>query len=371
MALIYAGADGVLVLDHEHRFVDRRVESKEKLYARMLISKWNTRCWTLQEAVLARKLFWEFGQEIEILQPANMSSISRHSPAASQLISPGDGISQLLIKAVKAQVRTSDPGAVLVKSKKIGRLSLLNAEINFLGVWNELGQRSTTKINDIHVMLANLTDFSAGQIMAIPSQVERTKVMFFCHGSFPLDIMWNEGIRPDAGEDNANRWIPAIPGPEPLEDSTNILFTDVGLVFEPGLGPLPPQILVVERDPYSPYICLQYDDGPNQQWLRVECREVPDDKIQREMYHGSCYIIRGENAARFLIVNQQIPWHPQSDTLLLRYDCAASVRSVSKLALDGMAMPIVTANSQVAGRKIVIEHQQNSDTIAKIVRRSK
>ena len=57
--------------------------------------------------------------------------------------------------------------------------------------------------------------------------------------------------------------------------------------------------------------------------------------------------------------------------LLVRYDCAASVKPISKPTPDEMSVPIVTADRRLVGHKLASEHQQNPDTSAKMIRRSK
>ncbi|KAH0427996.1 het domain protein [Colletotrichum camelliae] len=49
MALVYSAAQATLVLDEELRRSEEKCEGREGLLARCLASKWNTRCWTLQE----------------------------------------------------------------------------------------------------------------------------------------------------------------------------------------------------------------------------------------------------------------------------------------------------------------------------------
>ncbi len=56
------------------------------------------------------------------------------------------------------------------------------SHINIYAVWNEIGRRSTTQDNDIHAILAGLTDFSPTRMMSFISQVERTKMMLLPHG---------------------------------------------------------------------------------------------------------------------------------------------------------------------------------------------
>ncbi|KAL9588302.1 MAG: hypothetical protein Q9203_002881 [Teloschistes exilis] len=60
MAQIYVEAQCVLVIDPELQKINHKGLSDEQVFANVLISAWNSRCWTLQEACMARIFYVQF-----------------------------------------------------------------------------------------------------------------------------------------------------------------------------------------------------------------------------------------------------------------------------------------------------------------------
>lgn len=68
MALIYTGAKEVLVLDAELDQFNLRSEPPQVTDARILYSRWNNRCWTLQEGALVRYCLFQFQDSLTQVQ---------------------------------------------------------------------------------------------------------------------------------------------------------------------------------------------------------------------------------------------------------------------------------------------------------------
>ncbi|KAH8727809.1 hypothetical protein GQ44DRAFT_71077 [Phaeosphaeriaceae sp. PMI808] len=80
--------------------------------------------------------------------------------------------------------------------------------------WNELAHRSTTMPEDLHVIIANLLDFNADQIMKIPTREERMRAMIFSFKLLPISLFWNTGPRWPVSQvtsGECNHWIPVEP----------------------------------------------------------------------------------------------------------------------------------------------------------------
>lgn len=60
MGQVYAGAESILVLDRELQSIRRQDLEQNEVLAHLSTSAWLTRCWTYQEAVLARRIFFQF-----------------------------------------------------------------------------------------------------------------------------------------------------------------------------------------------------------------------------------------------------------------------------------------------------------------------
>ncbi|TDZ23499.1 hypothetical protein Cob_v003343 [Colletotrichum orbiculare MAFF 240422] len=88
-------------------------------------------------------------------------------------------------------------------------------------MWATLAKRSTTKIDDIHVVLANLTDFKASEIQRLPQMQERTKVMLQSMEKFPARMLFVDGHRPMASKDHPDRWVLATPEQATLDTDTH------------------------------------------------------------------------------------------------------------------------------------------------------
>ncbi|KAH9236490.1 hypothetical protein K456DRAFT_1816442, partial [Colletotrichum gloeosporioides 23] len=231
MALVYSAAQATLVLDEELRRSEKESEGREGLLARCLASKWNTRCWTLQEGMLSRRCLFQFKDcvinisrepNFRVLLPHQKalfysSTISlRHeysSPAHSwsgiNLTIAQIALCHRLQHACNEQARITSEGLGIRYSQT--RLQSRTGVQHFFSMWTTLAKRSTTKADDLHVILANLTDFKASEIQQLPQLQDRTRVMLQNLDHFPVRIMYDDGHRPLAGADHPDRWIPARP----------------------------------------------------------------------------------------------------------------------------------------------------------------
>ena len=94
-----------------------------------------------------------------------------------------------------------------------------NGTTRFVSLWNELAGRSTTKPNDIFLIIANILDFDTRALL----QYERAEGMFqtiiLSLGGVPLSLFFNAGPRQDKDGSHQNRWVP-------FKISTDILTPD-------------------------------------------------------------------------------------------------------------------------------------------------
>ncbi|KAF6823259.1 het domain protein, partial [Colletotrichum musicola] len=187
MALVYSGAENTLVLDEELQQHKRETQPLESLWARCLASKWNSLC--------SRPL----GIVIVFSRPLPQTIL----------------IYQLQEACYEQAHTNTDWLSMRNNAKK--KVDDNSRTRHFISMWRTIAKRSSTKMDDIHVILANLTDFKASQIQEIPDLQDRTKVMLQSIGRFPVSIMYSRAIRPLAGKDHPDRWTPAIPGPELLD----------------------------------------------------------------------------------------------------------------------------------------------------------
>lgn len=248
MAVIYSSAAQVRVLDGELEQVSHEAEPWELIDARILCSKWNTRCWTLQEAALAHRIYFQFRKSSIPVEASRHYLIISHKISSGVTHDPDewprffepselanwryfDDITLNYLRATLCTLAGQSIHQDLERRPKgpprlWRRQRCFQRRAEFRRTWNDIGKRSTTKPEDIHIILANLTDFSAAQIMALKSPVERTKGLLHCQRSFPIDVLYNEAPRPEAGGDHHSR-------PHPLIEHALVRCTDKGLLFDP------------------------------------------------------------------------------------------------------------------------------------------
>ncbi|TEA10728.1 hypothetical protein C8034_v008607 [Colletotrichum sidae] len=249
MAFIYSAAEATLVLDDELLQFEKSHEPYEALLARCLASKWNSRCWTLQEGMLSKRCAFQFGDRC-----VNMSWWSHKFsfPRDSTAWRTTSGVrTQFDIQRCRLGLASSNTGWWKIADDSFGReilrhelqhacrmQSKLNAtglEIrysrtrleeteaskHFISMWATLSKRSTTKTDDIHVVLANLTDFKASEIQKLPHLQERTKVILQSMEKFPARMLFVDGYRPMASKDHPDRWVLATPEQATLDTDTH------------------------------------------------------------------------------------------------------------------------------------------------------
>ena len=394
MALIYTGAKQVLVLDTELEQVDRKSEPRELIDSRILCSKWNGRCWTLQEGALARKCLFQFRD--------TASAASRYDDSALQLIRRG---LKSPIRSLKSLWRfyidslfkqeldfyfpplrvSSDFSQVYIRQKlSLAAIRSAMADLDmvshaedrlepdkdlritkFVRSWNDVGRRSTTKAADIHVILANLTDFSAAQIMSLSSPVERTQMMLHCIGRFPLDMLYNDYPRPEAGGNHADRWVPSVPGSEPLSARALLRCAKEGLVLEAEHPRELPDIFHIDSASMPSRFCFRVPHNGAELWYWVDCILPTDDKLPRHAYTAAYLLVgrisnqvdasalRDIRGARLLASEGKTD---KSKKMYARFDCpVVYVIKKSPPSEELASVPIMAATKLPNNHKLVIE----------------
>ena len=84
-----------------------------------------------------------------------------------------------------------------------------NRESQLVRLCNEFLGRSTTKMEDIHGMLANLLDFDATKILSLRPE-DRTKALLCAQDYLPIGILFSNSSR-FVSEGYLNRWVPQCP----------------------------------------------------------------------------------------------------------------------------------------------------------------
>lgn len=95
-------------------------------------------------------------------------------------------------------------------------------------IWNELGVRSTTKSEDLHIIMTNLLDLDAGLVMRYP-RADRMRVMLRSIEKIPFSIFFHPGSGVAPTGDNLLRWLPEEPGGHKLKTGQYMDLTSHGL----------------------------------------------------------------------------------------------------------------------------------------------
>lgn len=356
MALIYKSAERVLVRDKELMCINWSSEPEELIYARVGCCRWNSRCWTLQEGALGNSLIYQFRNTA--LSTITLSSSrdregfsdSIHSPSIVSGLFRGCKIDSLISyfkrsnRSALSRPRAFDKAYLRslfwnaakkncdVRYTKSDYLS--SHDKVFIDTWNNLGQRSTSMAEDIHVILANLADFSAAQIMSFPSAVERTKIMLYCIESFPLDLLFVGCSRPGANGNHADRWIPAAPGPSPVRSKALLQYTRQGLEFHAKTQcNRDLRIFIADEGSYLQRFHFSFSYASFDIWALIDCVCVDDDQLPRDQLQSICLLLdfsyvknplaaNNLRGARFYVRKEtRDPWN-----LRVRYDCPFKIR---------------------------------------------
>ncbi len=144
--------------------------------------------------------------------------------------------------------------------KHFPRIEETQDSSDIYAVWNETGGRSTTtKANDIHAILAGLTDFSPTRMMTFVSQVERTKMMLLPHGQNSHRQHAQRHPSTACRRRSPGSLDSSVPGPEPLEDGLKVYTVTGPATEQEASSPrdifvrsyCPAKVKLVHNDPFQ------------------------------------------------------------------------------------------------------------------------
>ena len=281
MTPTYNGADDVLMLDSDLLETSSHGTPIEEIYARVIKSAWQGRCWTLQEGLLAPKLFVQTYDKA--FQSAERWRIvnSRNSWHYDH-------------EAIVASIR--DATYRYPVGHGPGSESIFRSR-QFIRVWNDLLGRSTTKFEDVHCILANLLDFKAAEILRLPRN-SRMKAMLCAQKKLPLDLICGQSPRIKS-DDGSDRWVPAYPGGFPIEWNLNERSRDSDFllaVANEGLHYLPSdRVKVIWLDagvPRLPRFCVETEG--EKWWIHTYTDHIVP-VVNENINYPTCLILDARN----------------------------------------------------------------------------
>jgi hypothetical protein len=145
----------------------------------------------------------------------------------------------------------------------------------FVTVWNELSQRTTTKFEDIYIILANLLDFNAGQIMKLRTE-ERMKTILWSGRYVPLSLLYSDGPRLNPGKNYRGRGVPTTPRGNILKPFPPLEFVADGLLLTSSVAEKC-TTMVLSKCLYIKGYCFMVDSERQKTYFVKAIRADPDE----------------------------------------------------------------------------------------------
>ncbi|KAI0770587.1 hypothetical protein C8Q74DRAFT_1276317 [Fomes fomentarius] len=176
MANGYRNADKVLVFDAAIRQLSRSAMPLKEIILRIAMSSWMYRVWTLQEALLARELYFEFADMLVSL--ASLRAAYKHcrEPVPSSL------------GPVHRDLFMSNHCRIPSLSRLLSDWSPSDAKYSFEDIVRMLNRRSTGKSEDETLAIARLLGIDVAELLAVEDADARMRIFFLNLKTVPASI---------------------------------------------------------------------------------------------------------------------------------------------------------------------------------------
>lgn len=338
MASIYAGASQVLVLDQSLRKYQAARRTAPDVLAAILSSTWMTRSWTFQEGAIAREVYFQFndvaldpvnewsttgertrssGRDITYnfperwtedhrfcsiyaelynalwnkLRQSSKSSLSRDwtrlTPFSRRTVADADVRNMSFLRRMLHPVPSPNGAGNrrymhMVKSEsfRVGQL---------IFAWNELATRSTTKPEDIHVIMANLLDFSAAQVMAYKTEEQRMRAMLLSFDFLPCSLLFDVGPRTRNHGNTAQSLLPCRPSDPIVAERSFMEVSKTGLMLDLGKADGVQVLLLPRMESATGKRTIACHNSSTV--IKVECPQDQPVALDRSVNPASCIIL--------------------------------------------------------------------------------
>jgi len=236
MALIYAGAAEVLVLDPHLQ--NKKVSDFDSKEIDLIIasSPWMARSWTLHEGALSVNLRIKFEDTIlSFAQIARESTLLAASGVqriwSQELMNPNnpeqpESLISFGINLIPNAISQSPP------LLRLTDWSFEEADsIRFSTAWNALASRTTSQPADVAGILASLLHMSAGEVLMLKDKDLRMKALLKSQERLPISLLFAPWSK------NNRDWLPEFP-----EASRSLFKLDMNM----GFMSVTPQGLVID-----------------------------------------------------------------------------------------------------------------------------
>ena len=302
MALTYAAAESVLVLDPELQNISQKGLPQEQICAHVLCCAWLTRSWTMQEARLSRR--WCAQLADGFFDPANAETMaySNYNPGIYYK-SAGNIIAEFAREAIHwyNSMPVMRRYSLFLHPDNVIEQPL----VYFIQAWNELIKRQTSKPKDTHGIFANMLNLSASEVLALPHD-QRMKAIFRAQEQIPLCLLYNPAPKI---EDPHNRWIPDFPGGYALNLHYGVFNTNTGEILLNNWTATPIGFLANPSSPRTEKLRLVDSVTSEAIWIE-HCHDGAVFNFEAPGTAAACYLLSDLKSARL---------HPRNSYLGARF----------------------------------------------------
>ncbi|KAF2230026.1 hypothetical protein EV356DRAFT_536765 [Viridothelium virens] len=430
MASIYATAMQVLILDAELQKCRTKGTLANELLVRILGSNWMARSWTFQEGALGIDCIFQFAdtaldpiyawcesgpacgykgevnfpsegspdhntysvlytllwdrlrqgwksplspRERPVAKPSERLFLEKNIPKIPGLRSIG-----LVQSALQAAPTASRYDGVAASEHFRRTTSDEGRALQLVEIWNELGCRTTSMTEDIHVIIANLLDFHAGDVMDPSGKIERMHAILLSFDYLPFSLFYDTGSK---CKDLPNTWLPVEPSGSSMAQyplmKRNL---DGFLLMKSNSRTHEPTVLLIESNVLDHKSFHVRKTGQNEslaiQLFRGETSStLPETKscclvIETDLFDSSLTKTRGalfrvtETKARFDVVEElRAVYCCPVEELRAVYCCPVEAEKLSSAHVGGMCIDPDDSVSQVhnaqkvhPSTKLVVEY---------------
>lgn len=258
MAKIYSRAWAVLVLDFDLLQYKCKDRIDNELLARILCCTWNSRSWTFQEAKLARRCIFRFANRLLLVEPFSdheaqsklikvntdlgygtfdriLVDSNRERASSSAWPMPGDQSTRGTLEALRTlklghilqarlleilvhPCRLREPYAYVTPYREQPQL---DAEL-FIMIWNALAVRSTTMVDDLYHIFANIAAIRSEPLLEVKTLEEKLHCIFLSFESLPSSLLFVPRLDATTYGSDRNTYLPSGMGTHILRDGPKL-----------------------------------------------------------------------------------------------------------------------------------------------------
>ncbi|KIW02006.1 hypothetical protein, variant [Verruconis gallopava] len=350
----------------------------------IVASNWMGRAWTLQEGVLSGSLVFPLEGSLAYLrllwphfdEGLNSSNMPLLSKARYWFTifwrlgdphTPGNGVmtgSNPFPSHIRAQLFEFVKSSLNVDEHKSYIRGEADRAARFISSHSLLQSRSTTQVEDLPLILMNMSGMNGNSVPRSKSTDGRMQLLFYGLGTLPVELLFSECARPPNCA--VDCWIPREIVPEKFYEKHKLKLTPKGFVFdsEPGCKPLQFYLLApfsVHQDGFIIYV--PFEDA------KIKCLAKPrpskSDAAQFNPAVERCVVLSDapfDRRGALFIVSRTV-----DNDVFMHFECPILCSTADEADEDDVidraheAMPV--ARQAVPGTNFIIEKSNTPQTL--------